>query len=172
MWTIYFTVIAVIAAGVPVYVFPQRDELRHADAIMVLGGPGYERYPYAFELAAAGWAPAVAVSNPIGAADPWLTEYCAQTHPGFTLHCFVPDPPTTSGEARELGRLAKQYGWRTIIVVTFRPHISRARYILEHCVDAELIMVDSPTHVSALRWVREYGYQTAGFARAALHGGC
>ena len=70
-----------------------------------------------------------------------LADYCATRHPGLDLHCFVPDPPTTKGEGRELRRLAAQYGWRTVIVVTFRPHISRARFILEQCFDGDLVMV-------------------------------
>jgi hypothetical protein len=68
--------------------------------------------------------------------------------PRLDLHCFVPDPPTTKGEGRELRRLASQYGWRTVIVVTFRPHISRARFILEHCFDGDLVMVASPERIS------------------------
>jgi uncharacterized SAM-binding protein YcdF (DUF218 family) len=71
-----------------------------------------------------------------------------------------------------LHRLASQYGWRTVIVVTFRPHISRARYILEHCFDGDLIMVESPSDLSVPRWAFEYAYQTAGYVRAVLQPGC
>ena len=59
-----------------------------------------------------------------------------------------------------------------MIVVTFTPHISRARFILQRCFDGELIMVASPTHISLLDWPVEYVYQTAGYVRAALHRGC
>ena len=164
--------IAAVIGGLPVYVRPQIDPLRHADAILILGGDGYRRYPFGFELGQQGWAPKVVVSNPNGPDDPWLTNYCATPHPGLDLHCFVPDPPTTKGEGRELRRLAAQYGWRTVIVVTFRPHISRARFILEHCFDGDLVMVASPAHISLPRWAFEYVYQTAGYVRAALQPGC
>ena len=99
-----------------------------------------------------------------------MTDFCATPHP--KLQCFVPDPGTTKGEARELRRLANQYGWRTVIVVTFRPHISRARFILEQCFDGELIMVASPAHIPLTRWSFEYAYQTAGYLRAVLQPGC
>lgn len=55
---------AFIAAGLPVYVAPQIEienlsPYRRADAIFVLGGAIYERYPYALELALEGFAPEV-----------------------------------------------------------------------------------------------------------------
>lgn len=49
---------------------------RRTDAIFVLGGAIYERYPYALELALEGFAPEVVVSNPNGAKDVWLTDLC------------------------------------------------------------------------------------------------
>ena len=69
-------------------------------------------------------------------------------------------------------RLASEHGWRTVIVVTFRPHASRARYILEKCFDGELVMVPNPTPISVRRWAFEYLYQTAGYVRALLQPGC
>ena len=163
---------AAVIAGLPVYVRPQIDQLRHADAVLILGGFGDLRYPFGSDLASKGWAPNVVVSNPHGTDDPWLTGFCAAPHPEFDLQCFAPDPPTTKGEGRELRRLASQYGWRTVIVVTFRPHISRARFILEQCFDGDLIMVASPAHINVPRWAFEYVYQTAGYSRAALQPGC
>ena len=145
--------IVAVIGGLPVYVRPQIDPLRHADAILVLGGFGYGRYQLGFQLGEKGWAPKVVVSNPNGSGDPWLTEFCATPHPKLDLQCFIPDPPTTKGEGRELRRLAAQNGWRTVIVVTFRPHISRARFILEQCFDGDLVMEASPAHISVPRWL-------------------
>lgn len=164
--------IACVIAGLPVYVRPQIDPLRHADAILVLGGFGEERYRYGLDLGLTGWAPNLVVSNSRGAGDVWARDFCAAPPPRLHLHCFVPDPPTTKGEGRELRRLAARYGWRTVIVVTFRPHISRARFILEQCFDGDLVMVASPTHISLRRWAFEYVYQTTGYVRAVLEPGC
>lgn len=165
-------VTAAAIAGLPIYVQPQIDPLRHADAIFIVGGEYYSRYAFGFDLANQGWAPNLVVSNPRGADNPDLTRRCAAKYTRFALHCFVPDPPTTKGEAQELRRLASQYGWRTVIVVTFRPHISRARFILQQCFDGELVMVASPAEISAPRWAFEYVYQTAGYLRAALQPRC
>jgi uncharacterized SAM-binding protein YcdF (DUF218 family) len=164
--------IVAVIAGLPVYVRPQVDRLRHADAILILGGPDWSRYPFGFELAAQGWAPNVVVSNPEGADDPWLTRFCATPQGGVELHCFAPDPATTKGEGRELRRLASQHGWRTVIAVTSRPHISRARFILEQCFDGELVMVAIPARLSVFIWAFHYVYQTAGYVRAMLQPGC
>ena len=164
-------VIAAAGAGYPVYVRPQLDALRAADVILVLGGPSYGRYGYGFELATRGVAPALVVSNPNGSRDPWLAGQCTSEHV-FALYCFTPNPSTTKGEGRELGRLARENGWRSAIVVTFTPHVSRARYILQQCFDGQLIMTAPSDRLSADQWVREYVLQTVGYARAALQPGC
>lgn len=158
-------------AGYPVYINPRIDPVRHADAIIVLGGPSYGRYPLGLELGAHGWAPTVVISNPNGDRDPWLARQCAAKQ-DFELYCFVPDPATTKGEGRELRRLAAERGWKTVIVVTFRPHVSRARFILEQCFDGQLLMTAPMDHLSAGRWALEYLYQTLGYLRAVLQPGC
>lgn len=50
---------AAVVAGLPVYVRPQIDRLRHADAMLILGGADYRRYRFGFDLGAQGWAPNV-----------------------------------------------------------------------------------------------------------------
>ena len=165
--------ITVVIAGWPVYVRPQVDPLRHADAILVLGGPYLERHQFGTDLALQGWAPVLVLSNPVR--PQWITRYCADRIRQLkltTVYCFTPDPPTTTGEARLLRRLAAEHGWRRVIVVTYRPHISRARFILEHCFSGELIMVASPAEISTPRWAVEYVYQTVGYVRAALEPSC
>lgn len=154
------------------YVRPQTDALRRADAIAILGGPDYRRYSFGIGLAKQGWAPNVVVSNPHGDRDAFMTGYCREPHREFTLYCFVPDPPTTAGEALALRTLAREHGWNSVIVVTFRPHISRARHILGRCFDGELIMVESPASLTARQWFYQFAYQTAGYVRAFLSGSC
>jgi hypothetical protein len=161
-----------VIAGLPVYVRPQIDPLRRADAIFVLGGLDPNRITLALDLATNGWAPVVVLSNPERSQAGWLTRFCSMPHPHFRGECVIPDPPTTKGEGRQLRRLAAQYRWRTVIVITFRPHISRARFILERCFDGDLVMIASKTNVSMLEWAHQYAYQTAGYVSAALDPGC
>ncbi|MFI5783595.1 YdcF family protein [Nocardia sp. NPDC051570] len=167
-------VAALIGAGVPIYVRPQIDPLRRADAILVLGGEGVDRYQYGLTLAREGYAPYVLFSNPYGENTDIdeVREPCHTPQRGFTLECFAPDPSTTVGEGRELRRLASERGWRTVIVVTMRPHLSRARYILERCFAGQLVMEPSNENLTPWYWAWSYLYQTAGYARAFIDRGC
>lgn len=169
--------IALIGAGVPVYVAPQVEIMdsypeRRADVIFVLGGGAYERYPYALGLALLDFAPRVVMSNPRGSRDVWMTDMCDTQRYDFPITCFEPEPSTTRGEAQEMRRLADLYGWKSIIVVTSVPHISRARFILDRCFDGELVMAASPETISLSYWAWSYAYQTAGYVRTLSHTGC
>ena len=161
------------AAGYPVYVRPQVDELRKADAIVVLGGShSGDRYRMGVELAHAGWAPTLLMSNPFAHKDKFVDKLCQTPQPRIDVECFAPDPRTTLGEGREIGRLAAERGWRTVIVVTSVTHISRARYIIEKCYDGALVMAASPTHMGPIGWAAMYIYQTAGYLKAFIQGPC
>jgi uncharacterized SAM-binding protein YcdF (DUF218 family) len=161
-----------LIAGTRTYVHPQIDPLRHADAIFVLGGYGADRYSYGLELAKQGWAPELVASNAQIADEVWGSEFCATPPPWVNVECFEPYPDRTFGEARELRRLALERGWHTVIVVTSRAHVSRARFILERCFDGDLVTQASPLHIPMWRWVFEYVYQTAGYIRALSDQGC
>lgn len=158
-------------AGWPVYVHPQVDPIRRADAIVVLGGTAYDRFDLGLELARRGYAPQLLISRSTGATDYEMDRYCAG-HFTFVVSCFVPDPWTTRGEAEEIGRRAKQQGWHHIIVVTFTPHVSRARYIIEKCYHGELTMVASPSPSGLRFWTWMYFRQSAGYLRAFIDRGC
>lgn len=163
--------VAVVIGAWPVYVRPQIDHLRHADAIFMLGGPGQDRFKFAVDLVYQGWAPELVLSTS-ASREPWLVEFCRKPWPGLKVDCITADPPTTKGEGRELRRLAEKYNWRTVIVVTWLPHISRARFILKRCFDGDLVMVASPANLSVTGWAYQYVYQTAGYMRAAVERGC
>ena len=50
-----------------------------------------------------------------------------------------------------------------MIVVTFTPHISRARYIMQKCFDGYLIMSASPASLSVRYWAWAYIYHPSPF---------
>jgi hypothetical protein len=172
----------------PVYVNPRTDPLRKADAIFILAGYG-DRRAYGFFLYQQGWARNVVISNPIGRSQPsyenkWINKWCESTMygadllpepkpwPTSTKYCPNPDPQTTLGEARALRKLAAEHGWHTVIVVTFRPHISRARFIFERCFGGNVIMAASPMDIPPAQWAYEYVYQTVGFVKALFGEDC
>ena len=164
-------VVAVALAGLPVFVHPQVDPLRQADAIVVLGGTPYERFDIGIDLARSGLAPELVIAASTGLDDPRMDRYCRTGYP-FRVQCFEPHPWTTQGEAQEIRRLAAKGHWRHIIVVTFTPHVSRARYIIGKCFDGELTMVASPapTNLAYQAWM--YVRQSAGYLKAFTETGC
>jgi uncharacterized SAM-binding protein YcdF (DUF218 family) len=165
--------LALGAAGYPVFVRPQIDPPRPADAILVLGGTASaQRYLTGLDLAADGLAPILVLSNPYRPRDPVLDALCARQQPDFTVHCFAPEPRTTLGEGRELRRLAEDNGWRSVLVVTSTSHVSRARYIIGKCFDGDLIMVGTPAHLSVAGWAWLYAYHGAGYVKSWLQGQC
>lgn len=164
-------VIVAAVVGLPVFVHPQLDPLRPADAIVVLGGTPYERFDIGLELARQRWAPELLISASTGLDDPRMDRYCRTGYP-FRVTCFEPRPWTTRGEAQEIRRRAAAQGWRHIIVVTFTPHVSRARYIVGRCFDGELTMVASPSRTDPLFQAWMYVRQSAGYLKAFTEFGC
>lgn len=134
LWIVW----AVVAARL--FVFPDTDRPRRVDAIVMLGGYG-DRLSVAKQLFADGWAPVLAISEPVwanGTVD-YLPE-CLDPAPGVL--CFHPEPKTTRGEARSIRQLADQYGWQSILVVTDTHQVTRAEMIIERCFTGEVLMAD------------------------------
>ena len=112
--------IVAVITGLPVYVRPQVDRPRHADAIFILGGPDHRRYSFGFELGAQGWAPNVVVSNPNGADDPWLTRFCATPQPRVRPALLCPGP---ADDERRRAR-ATSFGFATRLADSHRCHVA------------------------------------------------
>lgn len=160
-----------VTAGWRVYMHPQTDPLRPADAIVVLGGTPYERFDVGLDLAKRGYAPYLLIAQSTGANDRNMDKYC-KGHFTFTVSCFIPDPWTTEGEAQEIRAKAQELGWHHIIVITFTPHVSRARYIVGKCFDGELTMVASPTPSGVAFWSWMFIRQSGSYVKAFLSPGC
>lgn len=147
------------AATLRIIVFPPAGPLQKADAIVMFDGPT-NRLGRALELARAGYAPVLVVSRPgVGQRCPAKEEAG-----GATVICFAPEPVTTQGEARMAGRLARQHGWRRMILVAERSQGSRARLRTERCFggDVQVATVDP-----ALReWPRLIAYQWGAMVKA------
>lgn len=158
---------AIIAVGWPVYVNPKIDEPEQADAIIVLGGAHDGREELGLTLAEQGYAPQIIFSNPYRADDTKMKAICEGTY-AFELSCFTPYPSTTRGEGREIRRRAEQEGWKRVIVVTFIPHVSRTRHIIENCWDGEIKVVAQPQTLPIRTWTFNYIWQTAGYVRTVF----
>ena len=168
---------ALLLAGHRTYQRPHVDPVTgatRADAVLALGGTQGAAV-YAEKLVAAGVAPALVLSDPYAGVPGFVTSACRGTGPrptGYRLICFVPDPRTTRGEARELGVLSARYGWHRVVVVAPTYHVSRARLIMGRCYSGDLLVTDPPERIGVSTWVYQYAYQTAGLLKAALLRGC
>jgi uncharacterized SAM-binding protein YcdF (DUF218 family) len=78
----------------------------------------------------------------------WLAarRLCAAGHYARAkVLCFEAVPFSTRGEARTVARLAHERGWRSIVVVTSRFHVTRAHMLFRRCYGGRLTFVAAPT---------------------------
>jgi len=131
-----------------------------ADAVIVLSG-GRERLPPAMDLVRRGVAPVLAISS-VSKTRPWpLGErLCrARRYAGGKVVCFEAEPYSTRGEAETVARLARARHWSSIVVVTSRFHITRARMLFRRCYAGRLstVAVPSTWWKLPLDWANETG---------------
>ncbi|WP_247596212.1 MULTISPECIES: YdcF family protein [unclassified Rhodococcus (in: high G+C Gram-positive bacteria)] len=150
------------------------DPVTPADAIIVLGGEHDGREAYGVSLAEQGVADTVVLSDPYGSKDPVMKKYCDKKTAEYTVLCVDPIPGTTRGEAIFTQQLAQERGWKHVIVVSWRYHLPRARFIFGQCFDGDVTMRPVPRTYgfSLVQWEYTYLYQLAGFVKAGVQGGC
>ena len=106
-------VVAFVLVTARLFVWPAQGMPHDVSAIVMLAGPG-NRMPVALQLAREHRAPVLVISRGWqGYGGP-----CPSAVPGVKLICFDPDPGNTRGEAEAIGRLARQYDWSSVVLVT------------------------------------------------------
>lgn len=160
-------IVAIGALDVRLFVVPPADKATRTDAVVVLGGDTFmTRLHAAFELVAHHPGAVLVVSTP--GENPCPDD----VPPGATsIICFRPEPSTTQGEAREAAKLAAQYGWTSMTVVTTADQVWRARLRFSRCWSGDLRVVQAPTSA----WVRVHSvpYEMAATVKAeVLQRGC
>jgi uncharacterized SAM-binding protein YcdF (DUF218 family) len=153
-------------------VHPRTATPREVDAIFVLGPPSANgRFEYAQQLVASGYAKNLVIS-----AGPYevmpIRRACKNGLGAVRVICFFPTPTTTQGEARKIRELTALHGWHTVMVVTSRYHVSRARFIIGRCYSGQLLMTPPDGTISLRQWGYEFLYQTGAFAKAVMHPSC
>lgn len=154
--------LAVFAAlTVRLFVLPARGMPPRVDAIVMLNGSG-DRFGTALGLAREHRAPYVVIAR---GSPRWARGGdCAAPIPRETIICFDPVPSTTRGEAEFAGRLARKYGWRSMVLVTSTPQDSRARLRVERCFPGSVYVVTAP--LPARAWPYEIAYEWAATVKA------
>lgn len=153
-----------------VFVTPAESQAAaSSDVVVVLAGER-ERLPVALDLVAQGGQPLLVSIGP-GPGNAAARRLCAD--PGdLPVLCFEPHPMTTQGEARAVGRLVQQHGWRSVTVVSSSYHLPRARVLVERCTDAAVEVQAARPEASLPTWVQYIGHELGGLAKAAVQHGC
>lgn len=168
-------VVALGLLGLPLYVFPPVDSVPdRVDVVYVIGPATPQRMALAREIVDAGAADHLLISlSPENLARSGSIERFSDCNqPGGEVTCISPLPFTTGGEAGALARLAAERGWDSATVITFTPHVLRARTIMRACVDGSVKVLDSRERVPLDRWIYQYLYQTGAFVKLALAPDC
>ena len=137
-------VLAFLAFSARLFLFPDEDSPRSADAVVVLAGGKKPRLGKALELMRENVAPVLVISDGRDPTWPEANRLCRSGGTGFRVLCFRPDPYNTRGEAEAVGRLARRRSWSSVVVVTSTFHVTRARMLFDRCVDADVEMVAAP----------------------------
>jgi uncharacterized SAM-binding protein YcdF (DUF218 family) len=154
-------VVAFGAVTARLFVWPAEGMPTRVDAIVMLAGPGH-RLPVALQLAREHRAAVLVVSRGWqGYGGP-----CPAAIPGVKLICFDPDPGDTRGEAEALGRLAKQFRWRSVVLVTTRTQDTRARITVERCFSGSTYVITAPLPLAS--WPYEIAYQWGALVKALV----
>jgi hypothetical protein len=139
--------------SVRLLVWPAQGMPTRVSAVVMLAGPG-NRLPVALQLAREHRAPVLVVSRGWeGYGGP-----CPPPVPGVKLICFDPDPPDTRGEAEAVGRLAKQYRWRSVVLVAIPTQDTRARMVVERCFGGSTYVVTAPLPTGSWPYQIVYGW--------------
>lgn len=129
-----------VLVSLRLFVLPAVDEPEvvldaPTDAVVVLGGGQGERISAARGVLRRlpGDPPALVLSVPYE--EPLLTCGSVPGHPAVEVHCLVPEPLTTAGEAAAVANLAAEQQWQRLVVATSDYHVTRARVLVTRCVE-------------------------------------
>lgn len=154
-------VVLFAAATAWILIWPAQGAPARVDAIVMLAGPG-ERLPVALGLAEGGRAPVLVVSQgQHGYGGP-----CPTVSRNIRLICFDPDPGDTRGEAEYVGRLAKRYGWRSVVLVTTREQDTRARVLMGRCFTGSVYVITAPR--PWYQWPEQIAYGWGALVKAFI----
>ena len=129
------------------FLWPHVDRPGHADAVVVLAGDAGHRIPRGLDAVTHGIAPNLLLSREPG--SKWKKRWGSLCG-GPRTTCFTARPYSTQGEAETVGRLMRRRGWHSILVVSSRYHVFRARILFRRCVRGRVAAVGSSYDVKWL----------------------
>lgn len=152
------------------FLWPPQHVPAHADAVVVLAGARGPRLARGLELVKRKVAPVLVVSDGWGVAWTEANRLCAGRRAPAQVVCVRPSPYSTRGEAEAVARLAKERGWRSVLVVTSRYHLVRAGILFDRCLDAAVATDGAGEPFTTRLWAAPL--ETAKLAYAFTRSGC
>ena len=160
---IVFTVITVA-----LFVRPETDEPRRADAVVILGpGLNGERLREGLRLMRQGFGDVLVVSKARDKDWTAADRLCSGSD-RFEVVCFQASPYTTRGEARAVAHLASRHGWSSLLIVTSTYHVARARLLNDRCHSGRIDVVGAAPHASLTQWANRVAHEWGGLAHARV----
>jgi uncharacterized SAM-binding protein YcdF (DUF218 family) len=143
------------------FIWPSTGMPARVDAIVVPGGQG-NRTAAAITLAEQGRARYLVLSE----GEPVPPQLCGAHVGAATVLCFMPNPDTTQGEAEATDRLAREYGFRSIVLVTTPDQTWRAELRFGRCYSGKIYAVTTP--LPKHLWPLMIAYQWAATVKAEI----
>ena len=151
------------AATCRLLIWPARGMPARVDAIVMMDGPG-KILRRTLQLARQHRTRFVVIS--LG--TPESSYRCPRPIPDTRLICFNPRPASTAGEAEYVGRLARDYHWRSVALVTITPQDTRARLRVERCFGGRVYVMTTPPAPSQTSWPYQLVYQWGALLKALI----
>jgi hypothetical protein len=142
-----------LVLGSWLFYFVGTNHPHEADAIVVLAGDP-RRPATGVRLLHEGVAPVLELSL-----DPKANAKIAALCGDRGISCFHASADSTRGEARTVARLARRHDWQSIVIVSSRYHLRRARMLFRRCTGAQLQIV--PAHTSRWEYLRNLPFETS-----------
>lgn len=152
-------IVVFVLVTVRLFLWSAQGMPSQVSAIVMLAGPG-NRLPVALRLAQQHRAPVLVVSQ----GEHGYGGPCPSATPGVRLICFDPDPGNTRGEAEFVGRLAKQYHWTSVVLVTGREQDTRARILVGRCFVGSVYVMTASLPLGS--WPYQIAYEWGALFKA------
>ena len=163
-----FVLLVSVACCLATVFFPRTDVVSNADVIYVLGPPSEARLELAREMRQDGISPRILVSVlETGVLSASELPICRE----MNVDCMHPTPASTLGELTLLEDYLSRNGLSSAAVVTFTPHVERARFIFTTCSSIGASFVAADDELTLGDWLYQMAYQTGAFLKA-LGRGC
>jgi uncharacterized SAM-binding protein YcdF (DUF218 family) len=134
----WLSLVPLVTGAVILALWPRNDVPPDPDAVLVLGGAGYERVDLGIELRDRYDAVLVLSSSAVRYGG-GRGLAC-----GRDAMCIRPTERTTAGEARAAAALVEEEGWGHLTVATARFHTTRARILFRQCLGDRVTVLGAP----------------------------